>query len=58
MTRKDFILIAETVKVLSPEVRKPVAHVFAERLAKTHAHFDREKFLDFTLDRPKVRASA
>lgn len=50
MSRKDFRLIAETIKSLrfpvAPEVnRKIVAHQFANALKYTNPLFDRERFL-------------
>lgn len=47
MTRKDFELIARTIKGLDPGVRYALGHVFADALEKHggNANFDRYKFL-------------
>jgi hypothetical protein len=47
MSRKDFVLIAATIKALaiSPEDRKRVAEDFAYTLRTTNANFKRERFL-------------
>ena len=48
MTRKDFNLIAETLKgldpVLSPDVREVIANRFAKALATTNNGFDCRRF--------------
>jgi len=56
MTRKDFQLIAETVRGLDtfsyqydgcdmPSSRWQAANAFADKLASTNPNFDRERFL-------------
>ena len=56
MTRKDFQLIAETVRGLDtfsyqyngcdmPSARWQAANDFADKLASTNPNFDRERFL-------------
>jgi hypothetical protein len=47
MTRKDFVLIAATIKALgiSPEDRKRVAEDFAYTLRATNPNFKRDRFL-------------
>jgi hypothetical protein len=47
MTRKDFVLIAATIKALaiSPEDRVQVADDFASALRNTNPNFKRERFL-------------
>ena len=49
MTKKDFELIAETVKTITaedyPQDRKDKAQLFASVLAKTNERFNRETFL-------------
>jgi hypothetical protein len=47
MSRKDFVLIAATIKALaiSPEDRKRVAGDFAYTLRTTNSNFKRERFL-------------
>ena len=47
MTRKDFELIARTIKTLGPEVRELTAKEFADALEKHsgNANFDKERFL-------------
>jgi len=47
MSRKDFVLIAATIKALaiSPEDRKRVAEDFAYTLRTTNPNFKRERFL-------------
>jgi hypothetical protein len=47
MSRKDFVLIAATIKALaiSPEDRKLVAEDFAYTLRTTNPNFKRERFL-------------
>ncbi len=48
MTRKDFILIAETIRfsMLSPENRKQLAADFADSLRGTNSNFDKERFIE------------
>jgi hypothetical protein len=47
MSRKDFVLIAATIKALaiSPEDRKRVAEDFAYTLRTTNPNFKRDRFL-------------
>lgn len=58
MTKKDFILIAKTIRELPEEVsaapglflvvtggRQAVAEAFADALATTNIRFDRDKFI-------------
>jgi hypothetical protein len=47
MTRKDFVLIAATIKALaiSPEDRVLVAEDFAYALGNTNPNFNRGRFL-------------
>jgi hypothetical protein len=47
MSRKDFVLIAATIKALaiSPEDRKRVAEDFAYTLRTTNPNFNRTRFL-------------
>jgi hypothetical protein len=47
MSRKDFVLIAATIKALaiSPEDRARVAEDFAYTLRTTNPNFKRERFL-------------
>jgi hypothetical protein len=45
MTRKDFKLIAETVKAIeNKKVRKTVAEVNADACAKSNPRFDKSRF--------------
>jgi len=47
MTRKDFVLIAETIKdaTLSAYAKRMLAIQFASRLRGTNSNFDRERFI-------------
>ena len=47
MSRKDFVLIAATIKALaiSEGDRKRVAEEFADTLRSTNSNFKRERFL-------------
>lgn len=48
MTRKDFELIAATIRTLdrtSERVRVYIAVEFADNLASTNPHFDRARFI-------------
>lgn len=48
MTRKDFVLIAETVRFLtvSPATRALIAADFGNALRGTNPNFDKERFID------------
>lgn len=45
MTRKDFELIASTIRGFEPFVRLHIADEFATALASTNPRFDRARFL-------------
>lgn len=45
MSRKDFELIAATVRSLSPAMREQVARAFAAKLAGANAGFQPDRFL-------------
>lgn len=45
MTRKDFELIARTIKQQPENIRRAIAESFAVALQGTNANFDRAKFL-------------
>ncbi len=52
MTRKDFVLIAETIRKAVPLnyagdsiTRRQIAEAFADALSGTNVNFDRERFL-------------
>lgn len=51
MSRKDFIVIAETLRGLNlwftdSDAARDVVRDFADRLALTNARFDRARFID------------
>lgn len=46
MTRKDFELIAQTIKQLSPAARKEAAILFAAALVATNPRFNAQRFVD------------
>ena len=45
MTRRDFQLIADTIRELPQTIRLRVALTFAENLRGTNPRFDRDRFL-------------
>lgn len=45
MTRKHFVLIAETIKALPVEMREVTAIAFADRLEKEFPGFKRDMFV-------------
>lgn len=45
MTRKDFELIASTIRTLTPAAHAEAAQAFADKLAGTNAGFNRDRFL-------------
>jgi hypothetical protein len=56
MSRKDFILIADTIKALDLDAgaRKHVAEEFARQLARTNARFDYGRFVAASLPKSEV----
>ena len=51
MTRRDFLLISETIREmdLHPEDKAYVAQQFADALVSTNPNFDRKRFLTAAL---------
>lgn len=47
MTKKDFVLIAKSIKSLDldPIARRSAAEVFADNLMDTNPNFDRSRFI-------------
>jgi len=58
MTRKDFNLIAKTIRLLDVDAatRAHVARVFAASLSTTNPGFDRERFVAATVSTNPIKA--
>ena len=47
MTRKDFVLIAETLgRIRHPGIRSHVISLFVPKLCKQNPNFDSQRFID------------
>ena len=47
MTRKDYVLIADTILKIAGASRYYIADLFADALEKAYGTFERDKFLTF-----------
>lgn len=54
MTRKDYVLVADTIKMLPKDMHHGVASLFASRLAEADASFNQAKFLERVLGKEKI----
>jgi len=58
MTRKDFNLIAKTIRILDVDAatRAHIANVFAASLSTTNPRFDRDRFVAATVSKNPIKA--